>query len=846
MTYQALTTAITGLRAAQQQLSAISNNVTNATTPGYNRQIVPQKTQLLRETGQTVGVLTQPAIRVVDLNLQRDLWTQISASSLSSVKVDYLQNIQSFHGPPDRDFSIASKLSDLRNSFSALSDVPDDTLALQATLDSAQITANKFNDYADLITQLRNDTQSDLQTSVNVVNGLLQEIVNLNTQIRSAANFNHSIAGLEDERDIAIKSLTEQLDVSFFERSDNVLVVQTRGGLELAGDVAHKLEFQGTPIGALQYYPATASAVVLINQTNNHATRTDITERDIGGRIGGLLELRDETLPSYQAQVDELAYQTARRFELQGLQLFTDQNGNVPADVIPDPDAVPPVSVSYVDFSRNIKVNKDIVNDITLLRRGTFTQDVTPPTGDNSLIRRIVEYAFSDVNYQEAVGTIDLNVGAPATDLQEWLGLQSVNRVVTGIDLSSFSEIDDGIPGTNDLIETFQDQFLTFPDDDAFQIRWEEPRTGLGPVDITIDLSRAAQDFPINGTTINNALDQIIAEINLQIVVTGVPAGLQANATRNSYGQLVLESVGNIEINGPYAPIVPFPRVAPPPPVYVGNSNLMSDDALNFLSIDPGLYVTEDPSFTVQIGNNQPVTITIEPGDTTADLIAKLEYDPLLETGVPGLYVDFDIITGTLSLRPGVDDNNWGALDTAPLYGGDITITSGPLSADPANASNPTIAAASQQLSIIAALFGNFTDNGTTVTENSVTSDVGYSLQERVVIPPQIATFTNIRNNYLGPNAAIQTGIFSSNNIIDFAQKIVDETSQDYLQAQSAFENEDTLRGIIQRQFSDESGVNIDEEMSNLIIVQTAYAAAARVITSADEMFQELINSIRR
>ena len=42
MTYQALTTAITGLRAAQQQLSVISNNVTNATTPGYNRQVLPQ------------------------------------------------------------------------------------------------------------------------------------------------------------------------------------------------------------------------------------------------------------------------------------------------------------------------------------------------------------------------------------------------------------------------------------------------------------------------------------------------------------------------------------------------------------------------------------------------------------------------------------------------------------------------------------------------------------------------------------------------------------------------------------------------------------------------------------
>jgi len=220
MTYQALTTAITGLRAAQQQLSVISNNVSNATTPGYNRQILPQATQVLRESGQTVGVLTQKTIRVVDMNLQRDLWTQVSASSLQSVKIDYLQQIQNFNGPPDKEFSIAAKLAELRDSFSALSDIPDDTQALEAALYQANIVSDKFNDYAELITQLRNDTQGDLQTSVNTVNNLLEEITNINIQIRGAENFGNSVAGLQDQRDIAIKALAEEIDISFFERSD--------------------------------------------------------------------------------------------------------------------------------------------------------------------------------------------------------------------------------------------------------------------------------------------------------------------------------------------------------------------------------------------------------------------------------------------------------------------------------------------------------------------------------------------------------------------------------------------------------------------------------------------------
>ena len=69
-------------------------------------------------------------------------------------------------------------------------------------------------------------------------------------------------------------------------------------------------------------------------------------------------------------------------------------------------------------------------------------------------------------------------------------------------------------------------------------------------------------------------------------------------------------------------------------------------------------------------------------------------------------------------------------------------------------------------------------------------------------------------------------------------QKIINKTSQDFLNVQGNFENEDTLRGIIERDYSDKYGVNIDEELSHLIVIQTAYAASARAITAADEMMQ--------
>jgi flagellar hook-associated protein 1 FlgK len=262
----------------------------------------------------------------------------------------------------------------------------------------------------------------------------------------------------------------------------------------------------------------------------------------------------------------------------------------------------------------------------------------------------------------------------------------------------------------------------------------------------------------------------------------------------------------------------------------------ISTDGLNALGLQAGTFAAENPNFTIQIGTSDPVTIYLEPTDTINDLVTKLEWNPATQTGIPGLFVEINA-DGGLTLRPGIDDQNGGT-----VYGGDITINSGAFTSDPLMATNPAIIALPSGVNVVSALFGSFTVNGATVTNTSPITDFAYESE----IINGSANFTNFRNNYLGPGGNISTDIFSAYDLIDYAQKLVNSTSSDLAVVNSSFENENTLREIIQRDFSDLSGVNIDEEMSNLIIVQTAYAAAARTITALDDMFQELLNAFRR
>jgi len=53
---------------------------------------------------------------------------------------------------------------------------------------------------------------------------------------------------------------------------------------------------------------------------------------------------------------------------------------------------------------------------------------------------------------------------------------------------------------------------------------------------------------------------------------------------------------------------------------------------------------------------------------------------------------------------------------------------------------------------------------------------------------------------------------------------------------------QDVVVNALQQRLNQESGVNIDQEMTNLLNLQSAYGANARVLTTVRDMFQMLMN----
>ena len=92
-------------------------------------------------------------------------------------------------------------------------------------------------------------------------------------------------------------------------------------------------------------------------------------------------------------------------------------------------------------------------------------------------------------------------------------------------------------------------------------------------------------------------------------------------------------------------------------------------------------------------------------------------------------------------------------------------------------------------------------------------------------------------NSGIGTIAAPYSGTFSS-----FMQQVVEYQGDAANSANTLKEGQDIVLASLQQRFADNSSVNIDTEMTNLLNLQNAYAANARVMSTIKSMLDALMN----
>jgi len=96
----------------------------------------------------------------------------------------------------------------------------------------------------------------------------------------------------------------------------------------------------------------------------------------------------------------------------------------------------------------------------------------------------------------------------------------------------------------------------------------------------------------------------------------------------------------------------------------------------------------------------------------------------------------------------------------------------------------------------------------------------------------------------LGPAGNLNAPYQPQATLADTASALVGAESSDSNTATSQLDTAQTLQSTLQSTLTSDTGVNMDTEMSDMIALQNAYDANARVMSTVQAMFDQLLNSV--
>ena len=265
-----LNTALSGVEAAQEELDTTGQNITNANTPGYERQV----TNLVESPSLNIagaaangalqlgtGVTVTSVTNVGDPYLDAAWRQQNAATNGANTTQTYMQQIQTALNEPGSS-GISAQLASFWTDWNQLADNPNSAAAQQAVVQQGQIVADSFNTLStalnganpstptnptnapSILGQVNSQYMATMEgptasgASGGTVYNTAYNIASLNYSIVQAQAAGQNPNNLIDQRNAALDSLSQLGNLNVQNNSDGSVTVYFGGvsGTALVND----------------------------------------------------------------------------------------------------------------------------------------------------------------------------------------------------------------------------------------------------------------------------------------------------------------------------------------------------------------------------------------------------------------------------------------------------------------------------------------------------------------------------------------------------------------------------------------------------------------------------------
>ena len=712
---QALRTARSGLLVNQQTLDVVANNIANVNSEGYSRKIVDPETRVVN--GIAAGVQISEITRRVDEGLLKNIRIELAESNKFTVQDDFFARTQDLFGKPGENSSLSHLFENFTSALELLAVSPNRSLEQAEVVRQAQDVTFALQNMSETIQELRQQADVAIADIVTEMNKIVASIDQLNEDIITNGSVGRDVTDLKDQRDQQIDRLSELVDIRFFFRSDDDVVVFTSGGRTLVDTIPPKITHS-------------AASSVSASTTKNEGdfsgifvgtivARNDITSELRGGQLKGLVDLRDDILANMQSQLDEFAAEMRDVF-----------------NQIHNRGVSFPGAQSYAGTRTFVRSAEQ-----TITFNGTDdTTVVLFDASGNQTAQTTIRTLNSDV--------ATISIANLATQLQTFLRANGAATATVAISTTNKLDINLNTPAVN---LSFRDETATTNGSTLEDAVIAFDANGDGTTDENVN--GFSNFFGFNDFFVDNLAENIYES---NVLVSTFTASSSALTFRDASGTLT----GS--------------------PLTVAAGTSLEDLATlitNSVTDVTATIVTDGSGVRLRIShdNGSSMTVTQAAGNTFLTDI--------------NLHLADVRVAGTLNVRADI-------------------------------ASTPA------KLSTGAVLWD---------ADRGAAGEYFMSIGENSVIDALAEAFS--ASNQFETAGGLAT---AKTTFAEFAGKIVSENARLAATNESSIDRQRSLTESLQFKSDSARGVNLDEELSDLIIFEQAFAAAARVISVIQRMFETL------
>jgi flagellar hook-associated protein 1 FlgK len=292
-----LSIGLSGIQVSQKIIDLLGQNIANAQTPDYHRQVADLAGRYYGPeigSGVEVKLLRRLSNSVLDAAVTRSTFE----SQHIGAQLETLRHVQSLLAPGEG--SVHDLLERFFNQVEQLSVKPSDLAQRRVVLNSAVSLSQKLNGVTSDLLRLSEKLDEDAARHVAQINALTPRIAALNEAIERNTIQGLPANDLRDQRDRLVNQLAELADARVVEQDFGLVNVLVGGTPLVTGNSYTQIEY------------------VIDNTTNEGTVRAKGVAQPlglVGGKLAGLLKIRNGDLKAYRARLDTFTRELVRQLD---------------------------------------------------------------------------------------------------------------------------------------------------------------------------------------------------------------------------------------------------------------------------------------------------------------------------------------------------------------------------------------------------------------------------------------------------------------------------------------------------------------------------------------------------